>query len=44
MGGASRDGVTRDGVRWRQGFDLSGELCKVRNVDTKVTEGLKDIG
>ena len=37
-------GASRDGVRWRQGFNLSGELCKVRDVDTEVTEGLKDIG
>ena len=43
MGGASRDGL-----RWRNRFDLSGsivgELCKVGEVDPEVTEGFKDIG
>lgn len=43
VGGASWDGVARDGLRWRHGFDLSGELCKVREVDPEVTEGFKDI-
>lgn len=43
VGGASRNGVARDGLGWGQGFDLSCELCKVREVDPEVTEGLKDI-
>ena len=44
MGGVSRDGVARNGLGRRNGFDLSGELCKVGEVDPEVTEGFEDIG
>ena len=44
VGGASRDRVAGDGLGRGQGFDLSGELCKIGEVDPEVTESLKDIG